>query len=78
MFTSTIRMGKKCALMTLARMTAGGRQGGLSISETADLLEFSHTTVSRVYSEWCEKNEETSSGQQFYRQKHALLMREVR
>ena len=29
-------------------MIVGARQGGLSISETADLLGLSHTTVSRV------------------------------
>ena len=29
-------------------MIVGARQGGLCISETADLLRFSHTTVSRM------------------------------
>ena len=30
-------------------MIVGARRGGFSISETADLLGFSHTTVSRFY-----------------------------
>ena len=56
MFTSTIRMGKKWDLSDFdRRMIVGARQAGLSISVTADLLGFSHTTVSRVCSEWCEK-----------------------
>ncbi len=37
--------------------------GGLSISETADLLEFSHATISRVYREWSEKYKISSERQ---------------
>ncbi len=32
-------------------MVVGARRAGLSISKTADLLGFSHTTISRVYRE---------------------------
>jgi len=36
-------------------MVVGGRQAGMSISETAVLLGFSQTTICRVYRECSEK-----------------------
>ncbi len=45
-------MGKKGDLSDFERgMVVGARRSGLSISTTADLLGFSHTTISRVYRE---------------------------
>ncbi len=45
-------MGKKGDLSDFERgMVVGDRRAGLSISKTADLLEFSRTTISRVYRE---------------------------
>ncbi|KAJ8244997.1 hypothetical protein COCON_G00236540 [Conger conger] len=50
MFTLPIRMGKRLNLSDFdCGMIVAGRQGGLSISETADLLGFSCTLVSRVW-----------------------------
>ncbi len=43
-------MGKKGDLSDIERgMFVGARRAGLSISKTADLLRFSHTTISKIY-----------------------------
>ncbi len=45
------------------RMLVGARRAYLSISKTADLLGFSHTTISRVYRELSEKYKISSERQ---------------
>ncbi len=44
-------------------MVVGARRTGLSISQTADLLGFSHTPIFRVYREWSEKEKISSERQ---------------
>ncbi len=57
-------MEKKGDLSDFERgMVVGARRAGLSISKTADLLRFLHTTISRVYREWSKKENKSSERQ---------------
>ncbi len=70
-------MGKKGDLSDFERgMFVGARRAGLSYSKTADLLGFSHTTISRVYENGPKKRKYPVSGSCV--DENALLMSEVR
>ncbi|KAJ8272878.1 hypothetical protein GJAV_G00094490 [Gymnothorax javanicus] len=57
-------MGKTSDLSDFDRgMIVGARSCGASVSQTANLLGFSRTTVSRVYKEWREKQKTSSERQ---------------
>ncbi len=56
-------MGKKGDLRDFeCGMVVGARRAGLSISKTADLLGFSHTTISRVTENSLKKRKYPVSG----------------
>ncbi len=77
-FKPSIRMGKKGDLSDFeCGMVVGARRAGLSISETADLLGFSRTIVSRVYRE-CSEKEKISSERQFSGWKYLVECRDQR
>ncbi len=74
-FKPSIRMGKKGDLSDFELgMVVGVRRAALSSSKTADLLEFPHKTISRVYREWSEK-EKISSELQLCGWKHLVDVR---
>jgi len=57
-------MGNKGDLSHFERgMVVGAKRGGLSISQSAQLLGFSCRTISRVYKESCEQGKTSSMWQ---------------
>ncbi len=70
-------MGKKVDLSDFEhRIVVGLRRAGLSISKTADLLGFSHTTISRFTENGPKKRKYPLSSSCV--NENALLMSEVR
>lgn len=45
----------------MENMVAGARQAALTISQTANLLQLSHTTMCRIYREWPQKRKHPMS-----------------
>lgn len=64
-FTSNIRMQEKCQVSDFDRgIVVDARWAGLSISEHFNFLGFSSMTVSKLYTERCEKQNKTRSREQ--------------
>ncbi len=59
-------------------MVVGARRAGLSISKTADILEFPRTAISRVYSVWMVRKKRKHPVSGSCVDENALLMSEVR
>lgn len=47
--------------LDMESMAAGARQAALTISQTADRLQLSHTTMCRIYREWPQKRKHPMS-----------------
>ena len=78
-FKPSNRMGKKGGLSDFDHVNVdGARRACLSISETADLLGFSLTTISRVNREWPEKEKISSEWHLCEKQKSLVDVRGAR